>query len=180
MKRHPDGRFRGNRAPMQLSNRKSISEWVKSQTVRLKRMGVGSFDTIAELLTKAGRGDHVPTVVLPENVTFPPNYRISKMACCKAYRSRMEHEPNLEAEEHRRLDTERCEEMFFAMQANVRKGDTKSVEAAVRVLGHKAELLGLKRPTRVEMTGKDEGPMSVAMFRQLCEEAENEDGSDKK
>jgi hypothetical protein len=176
MKRHPDGRFRGNRAPMRLSDRKVISEWVKSQTVRLKRMGVGSFDTIAELLTKAGRGDHVPTVVLPENVTFPPNYRISKVACCKAYRSRMEREPSLEAEEHRRLDTERCEEMFFALQANVRKGDPKSVEAAIRVLNHKAEINGLKSPARVEMTGKDGGPMSVTTFRELCEEAEKEDG----
>src|SRR5450631_806590 len=119
MKRHIDGRFRGNRSPMQLTERMRISRFVERETIRLKRMGVNSFETIAELLTKAGRGEHVPTVVLPEDVTFPSNYRISKMGCCKAFRRRMEREPNLEAAEHRRLDTERCEDMFFALQGGV-------------------------------------------------------------
>ncbi len=178
MKRHIDGRFRGNRAAMQLTEKMRISRWVEHETIRLKRMGVNSFETIAELLTKAGRGEHVPTVTPPEGVSFPPNYRISKMGCCKAFRRRMEREPNLEAAEHRRLDTERCEDMFFALQGGVRKGDPRSIDSAVRVLAHKAEINGLKTPARVEMTGKDGGPMSVATFRQLCEEADKEDDPD--
>lgn len=173
MKRHLDGRFRGNRSPSQISDRILISRWVEREVIRLKRMGIASFETIADLLSRAGRGELVPTVTLPEGVIFPPSYRISKMGCSKAFRRRMEREPNLEAAEHRRLDTERCEEMFFSLQAGIRKGDPRSIEVAVRVLAHKAEINGVKAPARVEMTGKDGGPMSVESFRRLCEEAEN-------
>ncbi len=179
MKRHIDGRFRGNRSPMQVTERMIIARWVERETLRLKRMGM-SLETIAELLTKVGLGEHVSTVTPPEDVTFPANYRVSKMACCKAFRRRMEREPNLEAAEHRTLDTERCEDMFFALQPGVRKGDPRSIDSAIRVLAHKAEINGLKTPARVEMTGKDGGPMSVTTFRQLCEEAEKEDGPDEK
>jgi hypothetical protein len=171
MKRNPDGTFRGNRSPSRITDRIVISRWVETEVIRLKRMGIVSFETIADLLTRAGRGESVP-VTLPPGVTFPPNYRISKMGCSKAYRRRMEKEPNLEAAEHRRLDTERCEELFLALQPGIRKGDPRTIEAAVRVLGHKAEINGLKAPARVEMTGKDGGPMTVASFRRLCEEVE--------
>jgi hypothetical protein len=135
-------------------------------------MGIASFETIADLLSRAGRGEQVPTVTLPEGVTFPPHYRTSKMGCCKAYRRRMEKEPNLEAAEHRRLDTERCEELFLSLQAGIRKGDPRTIEAAVKVLAHKSEINGLKAPARVEMTGKGGGPMTVESFRRLCEEVE--------
>jgi hypothetical protein len=72
MKRHPDGRFRGNRSSIQITTKLLISRWVEREVIRLKRMGVASFETIAELLTRAGRGEYVPTVSLPEGVTFPP------------------------------------------------------------------------------------------------------------
>jgi hypothetical protein len=173
MKRNPDGTFRGNRSPSRITDRILISRWVETEVIRLKRMGIVSFETIAELLTRAGRGESVP-VTLPHGAVFPSNYRISKMGCSKAYRRRMEKEPNLAAAEHRRLDTERCEELYLALQAGIRKGDPRSVEAAVRVLGHKAELNGLKTPARVEMTGKDGGPMTIETFRELCEEVEND------
>jgi hypothetical protein len=173
MKRNPDGTFRGNRSPSRITDRIVISRWVETEVIRLKRMGIVSFETIADLLTRAGRGESVP-VTMPQGVRFPPNYRISKMGCSKAYRRRMEKEPNLAAAEHRRLDTERCEELFLALQPGIRKGDPRSIDAAVRVLGHKAEINGLRTPARVEMTGKDGGPMTIETFRQMCEEVENE------
>src|SRR5262249_9970374 len=150
MKRHPDGRYRGNRSPVQVNDRILISRWVETEVIRLKRMGIVSFETIADLLTRAGRGESVP-VTMPPGVTFPPDYRISKMGCCKAYRRRMEKEPNLAAAEHRRLDTERCEELFLALQPGIRKGDPRSIDAAARVLGHKAEINGLRAPARGEL-----------------------------
>jgi hypothetical protein len=85
MKRHPDGRFRGNRAKIQVTDKALISRWVDAQVIRLKRMGVSTFETIADLLTRAGRGELVPTVSVPPEVTFPPDYSISKMGCWKAY-----------------------------------------------------------------------------------------------
>jgi hypothetical protein len=173
MKRNPDGTFRGNRSPSRITERMLIARWVETEVIRLKRMGIVSFETIADLLTQAGRGESVP-VTLPQGVNFPPNYRISKMACSKAYRRRMEKEPNLAAAEHRRLDTERCEELYLALQPGIRKGDPRSIDAAVKVLGHKAEINGLKAPARVEMTGKDGGPMTIETFRALCAEVENE------
>jgi hypothetical protein len=96
MKRQPDGRFRGNRAKIELTDKVLISRWVEREVIRLKRMGVVSFETIADLLTQAGRGKLVPTVSLPPDVTFPPGYSISKMGCCKAYRRRLEREPSFE------------------------------------------------------------------------------------
>jgi len=114
MKRQPDGRFRGNRSSIDVTNKILISRWVEREVIRLKRMGVASFATIADLLSRAGRGECVPTVSLPEGVSFPPHYTISKMGVFKAYRRRMEREPSFEAQEHRRLDTDRCEEMFFS------------------------------------------------------------------
>jgi hypothetical protein len=42
------------------------------------------------------------------------------------------------------------------------------------VLSHKAKLLGLESPKRVEMTGSEGGPLTIEMFRQLCAAAEKE------
>jgi hypothetical protein len=130
--------------------------------MRLKKMGVTSFETIADLLTKAGRGESVPTVSLPEGLTFPPNYRISKMGCWKAYRRRMDREPSLEAREHRRLDTERLEELFLSLQPGIKRGDAKAIDAAVRVLGLKAKVV-YQTPVKLEVTGKDGAPVPFAV-----------------
>ena len=107
MKRQADGRFRGNRAPIENTDKIEIARWVERETLRLKKMGVSSFETIADLLTKCGRAQHVPTVLPPDGVTFPPDYSITRMGAWKAYRRRMEKEPSLEARDHRKMDTER-------------------------------------------------------------------------
>jgi hypothetical protein len=78
-------------------------------------------------------------------------------------------------EEHRQMDTARCEEMILSLQPGLRRGDPKTVEAAIKVLGHKSKLLGLEAPKRMEMTGKDNGPLTIELFRQLCDAAEKED-----
>ena len=70
MKRQPDGKFRGNRSAVKVSDKILIARWVEKEVIRLKRMGVATFETIADLLTRAGRGEYVPHVTLPEGVNF--------------------------------------------------------------------------------------------------------------
>ena len=172
MKRQPDGRFRGRRSPLDISDRILIARWVEKEVIRLKKMGVGSFETIAELLTKAGRGDHVPTVSLPDGVNFPSAYKISKVACAKAYKRRMEREPSFEAREHRRLDTDRCEELFFSLQPGIKRGNTKAIEAGVRVLTLKAKIIGYEAPTKIELLGNSAAPIPITLVREIIERSE--------
>jgi hypothetical protein len=65
--------------------------------------------------------------------------------------------------------------MFLSLQPGIRKGDPRSVEVGVKVLVHKAEINGYKAPARVEMTGKQGGPLAIETFRRLCKEAEGEE-----
>jgi len=174
MKRHPDGRFRGNRSPIENTGKLEISRWVERETIRLKKMGVASFETIADLLTRCGRGQLVPTVVPPEGVTFRANYSISRMGCWKAYRRRMEKEPGLEAREHRKMDTERLEDLFLSLQPGIKKGDAKAIEAGVRVLTLKARVLGYESPQKLELTGAAGAPIPVALVQALIERADRD------
>jgi hypothetical protein len=170
--RNDDGTFRGKQ-PKKLTNRSLLARWVETEVVRLKRLGM-EFPRIAEQLTLIGRGSAKPITELAADLRFPTDYRISMQACHKAYHKAMRREPALAVEEHRRLDAARCEEMVFALQPGLRRGDPKSVDAAVRALSHKAKLLGLESAKRVEMTGQDGGPLTVELFRRLCEQAEEE------
>ena len=174
MKRHADGRFRGNRAPIENTNKIEIARWVERETLRLKKMGVSSFETIADLLTRCGLGQHVPTVVPPDGATFPPDYRISRMGCWKAYHRRMEKEPSLEAREHRKMDTERLEDLYLSLQPGIKKGDAKAIEAGVRVLTLKAKVLGYASPEKVELTGIAGAPIPVALVQEMIERVAGE------
>jgi phage FluMu protein gp41 len=64
--------------------------------------------------------------------------------------------------------------MYLALQPGMRKGDPRSIEVAVKVLIHKSEINGYKAPAKVEMTGKQSGPLAIETLRKLCEEAEDE------
>ena len=82
--------------------------------------------------------------------------------------------PNTEAAELRKLDSERLEALYLALQPGIRNGDPRSIEVSVKVLAHKAEINRYKAPAKVELTGKQGGPLAVETFRRLCEEAEDE------
>ena len=171
-RRNYDGTFRGQR-PKKTTPRHLVARWVESEVVRLKRLGM-DFPRIAEQVTLIGRGGAKPITELPPELCFPPDYKITKQGCHKAYRLALRREPALAVDEHRQLDTERCEEMLLSLQPGLRRGDPRSVEAGVKVLSHKAKLLGLESPKRVEMTGSEGGPLTIEMFRQLCAAAEKE------
>jgi len=64
-------------------------------------------------------------------------------------------EPALAVDEYRRIDSDRCEEMLLVASGWHPTRGSRSVEAGVKLLGHRAKLLGLETPSGVEMTGKD-------------------------
>jgi hypothetical protein len=120
-------------------------------------------------------GQQQAMVPIPEHAQFPEKYSISTQAVHRAFRRGITRLPNAEAVELRKLDTERCEDMFLSLQSGIRKGDPPSVEVGVKVLAYKAEINGYKAPAKVEMTGKQGGPLAIETFRRLCEEAEGEE-----
>ena len=160
MKRQPDGRWRNARKAVVVSEAILRARWIEAETVRLKHMAV-SFDAIAEQVTRVGRGLAQAIVAIPEGVTFPPDFQISRQACHKAFKKALERESVLAAEEFRKLDTARCEEMLLNLQASIRKGHARSIEAAIKVLRHIAQINGYAAAQRHELTGKDGKPLTV-------------------
>ncbi len=119
------------------------AQWVESEAMRLKRNGF-SYEAIAEQVTQVGRGQKAPVTPLPEGADFPPDYRITAMGCHKATRRALRRAPTQEANEMRRFDTDRCEDMYLFLTPGIRQGDPQSVRAAVNVLAHKAAINGYK------------------------------------
>jgi hypothetical protein len=150
--RNSDGTIRNARQPKALTARSIIARWVEAETVHLKLLGM-SYSSIAEHITKVANRQQQSMIALPDGAVFGERYRISAQAIHRAFRRAIERAPNAEAEHHRKLDTERCESMFLSLQAGIRQGDTKSVEAGVRVLVHKAKINGYVAPSKLEVTG---------------------------
>jgi hypothetical protein len=141
MKRQPDGTWRNARRPVVVSPATLRARWIESEVVHLKLMGL-SFDAIAEQIARVGRGQGQAMTSMPEGVTFPPDYTISRQACQKAYKKANAREPALGVAEMRKLDTARCEECVMNLQPGIRKGEVRSTEALIKVLGHKAKING--------------------------------------
>lgn len=163
MKRHPDGRWRNARKAVVVSEAILRARWIEAETLHLKRMGL-SFEVIADQITRVGRSQAQAIVAIPDGVTFPPDFRISRQACHKAFKKAVAREPSLAAEEFRKLDTARCEEMFLNLQPGIRKGNARSVEAWVKVLRHNAQINGYAAPQRHELTGKDGKPLTLVQL----------------
>jgi hypothetical protein len=141
--RNPDGRFRNNKKPLVLSPEMLRSRWLEGEVLRLKRLGF-SYEAIAHQITEVGRRQKAPLTPLPEDVTFPPDFKVTAMGCHKALSRVLKRAPALEADEMRRLDTDRCEDMFLSLTPSIRQGDPKAVRAAVQVLALKAGINGYK------------------------------------
>jgi hypothetical protein len=133
--RNSDGRFRNHNKPTVVSADAQRTQWVESEATRLKHMGF-SYEAIAKQITEVGRGQKVPVT--------PPDYGITAMGCHKAVRRALRRAPALEANEMRRIDTDRCEEMYLFLTPGIRQGDPQSVRAAVNALAHKAAINGYK------------------------------------
>jgi hypothetical protein len=162
MKRHADGTWRNPNKATTVSDRVRRARWVETETLHLKRMGV-SFDTIAQHITRVGRGETQALTATPEGLTFPPAFSISRQACHRAFQTAMAREPSLEVAEMRKIDTERCEEIYMNLQPALRKGQPTAVLAGMKVLGHKARINGYAAPQRVELTGRDGAAVPVSL-----------------
>ena len=141
--RNPDGRFRNNNKPIVLSADMLRSRWLEGEVLRLKRLGF-SYEAIAQQITEVGRGQRAALTPIPEDVTFPPDYKITAMGCHAALKRAQKRSPSPEADEMRRLDTDRCEDMFLSLTPSIRQGDPQAVRAAVQVLALKAGINGYK------------------------------------
>jgi hypothetical protein len=172
--RNSDGTIRRTNKPRLLTDRSMNARWIEAEALHLKRLGM-SYQGIANHIVDVAHGQRQAMVPIPEQAPFTEDYSISAQAVHRAFRRGIARLPNTEAEAYRKLDTERCEDMFLSLQPGIRKGDPRSVEVGVKVLAHKAEINGYKAPAKVEMTGKQGGPLAIETFRKLCEEAEGEE-----
>ena len=78
----------------------------------------------------------------------------AKSAVFKAYHKAMNQQPAIDAEVFRKEDTARCEEMYLKLQSGISNGDPRHIDAAVRVLAHKAKLNGYAiEPEQVNGSG---------------------------
>jgi hypothetical protein len=139
--RNSDGTMRRADRPKLLTNRSIIARWVEAETLHLKRLGMG-YQAIADHIVDVAHGRRKAMVPVPHDVPFPQDYQISMQAIHRAFRRAIVRLPNAEAAELRKLDSERLEEMFLSLQAGIRQGDPRSIQAGVRVLAHKAEMNG--------------------------------------
>jgi hypothetical protein len=176
--RNSDGTIRRSNQPQRLTIKSITARWVEAETLHLKRLGM-SYQAIADHIMGVAHGKQQAVVPLPEHSSFSEDYRISAQAIHRAFQRGLVRLPNGEAAELRKLDNERCEDLYLALQPGMRKGDPRSIEVAVKVLIHKSEINGYKAPAKVEMTGKQGGPLPIETFRKLCEEAECEEVDDK-
>jgi hypothetical protein len=172
-KRQPDGKWRGTRQAVAVSETVLRARWVEAETIHLKRIGL-TFDAIADQITRIGKRQAQAIIAIPDDVTFPPDFQISRQACHKAFRKAIAREPSLAAEEFRKLDSSRCEEMFLNLQPGIRKGNPRSVEAGVKVLRHSAQINGYGAPQRHELTGKDGSPLTLVQLLEAVGPIEEE------
>src|SRR5215472_5227830 len=150
--RNSDGTICHTNKTKRLTNRSIIARWVEAETMHLKRLGMG-YQAIADHIVGVAHGRQKAIVSLPQAASFSEAYSISAQAIHRAFRRAIVRLPNAEAAELRKLDSERLEDMLLSLQPGIRQGDPRSVEVAVKVLAHKAEINGYKAPARVEMSG---------------------------
>jgi hypothetical protein len=150
------------------------ARWVETEVVHLTRMGL-SFNAIAEQITRVGRGQAQPITPIPDRVSFPPNYQISRQACHKACRKAIAREPSLEVGELRKIDHARSEEMFLNLQPAIRKGNVRAIETGIKVLSHSARINGYAAPEKHELTGKDGKPLTLVQLLEAVGPIPDED-----
>ena len=154
------------------------ARWVEAETTHLKRMGL-SFESIAEQITRVGRGQAQSVVAIPEGVTFPADYTISRQACHKAFTKAIAREPALAVDALRKLDHARTEEMWMGLQPGIRKGNPRAIEAGLKVLNHTAKIQGYAAAQKHELTGKYGKPLTLVQLLEAVGPIDEDDDEDK-
>jgi hypothetical protein len=89
--------------------------------------------------------------------------------------------PKKEADEAREAQLARLQALRLLLWNHAGSDPIRAAEALIRLEAREARLLGLDMPTRIEASGKDGAPLTIAVARQIIAEAEgsevgNEDG----
>ena len=163
MKRQPNGIWRSTREAIVVSEALQRARWLEAETIHLKRMGL-SFEAIAEQITRIGCKQTLAMTPMPESLTFPAAYAITRQACHKAFKKAVARELSLELEEFRKIDNARSEEMFLQLQPAIRKGKERAGEVGIKLLDHSAKINGYAAPQRHEPTGKDGKPLTLVQL----------------
>lgn len=174
MKRQPDGRFRGNRQAVIVRADFLRARWMEAEIVRLKTLGF-SYQQIAERIGLIACGLAPAMVPVPDEVSFPPNFSITKQAVHKAFTKALSREPTLAVEDFRKLDNARTEDMLVHLQPGIQKGNTRSIEVGVKILDHTAKINGYARPERHELTGKDGARLTLVQLLEAVDDEGEED-----
>ncbi len=149
------GYFRTHRDHMFLSRQPHarLARWVEDQALKLKRLG-HTFDQIADVIGRTGRGE-LPD--RPSEIQFPADYRISRQAIQKAVYKALYRAPNRaaqkfrqererrrqEAEQFKRLELDRLEEMLFRLQPRIQRGHAPSINKARKILHAQSKIVGI-------------------------------------
>lgn len=129
--------------PQKLRDSKLVARWLEREVLRLKKLGIHSYVTIAEMITQAAAGDRNGVQLPdPEFVTLPEDYSVSNVGCWKALKRALNREPAHEAEEYRRIDTQRINGWLLNMAARLQAGDPEAIRTAIAALRHLAHLNG--------------------------------------
>ena len=160
-KKHSDGKFRGSHQATEVSARTIRARWVEAEALRIKTLGVSTFHSIAQQITRIGRGEAQPLVEFPPGIEFPPRYSISAVACWQACQKALARGPRLRAQEMRDIDSDRLEEGILATQKAVKQGDPAAVQNLSRLITTRARLNGYLAPQKLELSGKSGGPLEV-------------------
>jgi hypothetical protein len=160
-KRHLDGKFRGSHQPSEVSARTIRARWVEAEVLKLKILGVPTFNVIAEQISKIGRGEAQPMTKFPPGIDFPPGYSISAVACWRACQKALARGPRLRVQEMRDIDSDRLEEGILAAQKAIKQGDSAALQNLSRLITTRARLNGYLAPQKLELSGKSGGPLEV-------------------
>jgi hypothetical protein len=153
-----DGGNNSNGAGPKPSDRTLIAEWVRQETVLMKNLGI-SFANIAKHITRAARGLE-PSLAERPDVRFEENYRISEMACCKAYRVAKSRTPVLDRDEMLDLLLARHEELYSGVVTRNPKGDPAATRVASQILEHIRRILDLHSARMEHTVPKDDASQS--------------------
>ena len=153
---------------------KAIALWVQGEAYRMVIAGMTQRE-IAQVITEMGRGLRPGRL---EGVEYPPDYRISQQAVTLAFRRYCQRNPVPGIAEMRRIDTQRCDDIYRSMLPMIRaggRGSALAADAATRAIAHKARINGMDAPIKIAATdrqGRDFAPIPIETIRRIMDGGE--------
>jgi hypothetical protein len=86
--------------------------------------------------------------------------------------------PKKEADEAREAQLARLQALRLLLWNHAGSDPIKAAEALIRLEAREARLLGLDMPTKIEASGKDGAPLTIAVARQIIAAAEGSEVED--